>query len=189
MVIALEGLSCAGKTAVSEELSTRHSASITFIPEFVLNKQEDITTELCMSNDLAKSRISKSLFDTGKNAIMDRSHLSTLVYTYAESDKKFNITQKWYKNAFEQGQILEPDLYVYLRIQAAKSLERASSVGRLNSKYAWYNNTAAAFNKYEEYFSNNNLSSPCHIIDVDNLEFYELINRLEKIMTQYMDIT
>ncbi len=183
MIIAFEGLSCAGKSAVSSELHLRHP-EFNLVTEFLIKETPPITTEMCMANDIAKYNYAQILSDSGKIVLVDRSYLSTLVYTYAEGNKKYERTLNWYQNAFEKGLIRDADMYFYLRMQANKSIDRATSVNRLNKKYAWYNNVMVAYQKYENIFDERDLKKSCHKIDVDNLEFTKLISQVEDIINQ-----
>ena len=184
MIIALEGLSCAGKSAVSTELSLRYSEKLIFLPEFLLQIDGNTNTDLCIANDVAKSSYATLLLEKGSTILMDRSYMSTLVYTYAEGREKYAETQRWYKKAIEKGFIRKPDFFIYLRVQPAKSLERAATVNRLNNKYAWYNNTVSAYNKYEDFFSKNNLNIPHFAINVDNMNLNQLIIEVENALRQ-----
>lgn len=69
-------------------------------------------------------------------------------------------------------------------------MERAASVNRLNLKYAWYNNTKAAYDKFEESFDKDqtNLKSTYRKVDVDNINFKQLVFDVESIINQFIDL-
>lgn len=189
MIIAFEGLSCAGKTAVSTELSIKYPKLI-LLPEFFVSIKDKVSTDLCIANDIAKYTYARILSNRGNHVLMDRSYLSTLAYTYAEGKDKYRHAQSWYEDALNAKSVGEPDLYIYLRIQPEKSLERAASVNRLNLKYAWYNNTKAAYDKFEESFDKDrtNLKSTYRKVDVDNINFKQLVFDVESIINQFIDL-
>lgn len=186
MIVAFEGLSCAGKSAVTSALMQNNN-DLKMIPEFIVDLNEGITTELCKINDIAKSNYAMLLNSHYGTILLDRSFQSTLVYTYAEGKIKHKSTQEWYSQARQKGLIYEPDIYIYLRIQPDKSIQRAKLVNRYNDAYAWYYNTKAAYNHYETIFNSELIDKPCFIIDVDNLSFDQLLERTTTILSGLRD--
>ncbi len=182
MIVALEGLSCAGKSALSAALSAQDDSTYEFIPEFMVDVSNGVTTTLCMANDVAKAVYAKLINRTDKCVIMDRSYLSTLVYTYAGSPKEHLKLKDWYDNELLAGRLEEPDLIIYLRIKPKTSLERAKSIGRFNDKYAWYTHSQEAFDKYDDYLNGSLLSEKCITIDCDAAPTKVLAKRINEII-------
>lgn len=179
MIVAFEGLSCAGKSAITTALQDSDNKFYRQIPEFIIDTAFGITTELCIANDVAKSAYAQLIDRENSCVLMDRSFMSTLVYTYAESEDKHGRIKKWYDEALSRGSITNPDLLVYLRIRPDTSLKRASSVDRYKPEYAWYSQPEKACQKYDDYFSQESLQSSSIVYDCDNLPFDALVTTID----------
>jgi thymidylate kinase len=185
MIIALEGLSCAGKTALSNALQRKYPKFYSVVPEFVLPVPKVITTSFCQDNDLAKAQLAKQYNSAGKVALMDRSWLSTVVYEYAAHGYENESLSAWYESKCNDDTIPSPDQYIYLRLNAATALARARKIGRFNEKYAWYSAADLASSKYDELFQQSEIMILTTILDATKpfdrllLDIHELATKGE----------
>lgn len=126
-VVYFEGLPKAGKTSITRKISSEYP-SLVLVPEYVHPALEDpanwdkqfIFTE----NDEMKYQIARN---SGKQCLVDRGHLSTLLYTHAynliRGDKDLRYVDDWYMGTIIKKGLL-PDYYVYMDIPPEVSLAR-----------------------------------------------------------------
>ena len=148
MVIALEGLSCAGKTTLLNNLCKINN-NIRFVPEFVLEVPKKIDTEFCMENDVAKSQEAVRLSSKGV-VIQDRSFISTIVYSSTQDTALHNRVKDYYQSSLKEGTLQLPDLIIYLSVRPEEAIARAKKIGWYSQKYAWYTHTVQLSEEYEK---------------------------------------
>ncbi|MBD2816063.1 AAA family ATPase [Xenorhabdus sp. Flor] len=115
--LAIEGLSCSGKTTLAKYLSRNLNAAL--IPEWALNIQENLFhNSIYQINDIVKSKIFEATF--GSNVISDRYFISTILCDVVYRGKR-NIDEliKSYSEKY-----LLPDYWIYLRITPEESFDR-----------------------------------------------------------------
>jgi len=166
MIIALEGLPCAGKSSILETLL--ESEAYTCIPEFIIDTGPEITTTMCQVNDMAKSQLAV-LEQKNGHVIIDRSYLSTLVYTYAEGDKKYQEMEAWYKSAVHRGLIIEPDVIIFSAVSASTCVERAKNIGRYSEAFAWFQESERAITMYNKLLSDPGRATRTIAIDSEKM--------------------
>lgn len=183
MIITFEGLSCAGKTAMSSYLERTYPEQYSVVPEFILPLPDVITTSFCKENDLAKAELAKQHSTEGKVALMDRGWLSTVVYEYAAHGEDDTRLITYYAEQFERGKLPSTDLYIYLRIEAADAIARAKSVDRFNNRYAWYFAPEFAVEKYDQLFSSQEIAKNAVVLDA--MSAFELLaGEIHKLATK-----
>lgn len=124
MIIYVEGLSGSGKTTLLKSIKNNKALVVSeFIGEYGYISQLDnkeamkqLTAQICMKNDEAKSAEATKLNSEDTFVFVDRSYMSTLVY---ETSKEFMKKHKyssipvwdWYRNFIN---LIKPDLYVLI---------------------------------------------------------------------------
>lgn len=165
MIITFEGLSCAGKTALSNALYREYPNQYEVIPEFIYPTPKKVTTDFCRVNDVGKMKLAHELSSDSKIVIMDRGWLSTVVYEYADTGGGAEKLIDWYVPKSSSKNMFMTDCYVYLRLSAEDAIERAKSVGRFNTRYAWYFAPSRATAKYDELFQDPELKALSITVD------------------------
>lgn len=152
MIVALEGVSGAGKTTISELLATEADAVV--VPELLVTAQQEnrFTESDYFAHDVRKHEIASNLGKDGL-CVMDRSYVSFQAFRYATSKKEWVADEK---------QPVEPDHYIYLRISPATSAERR---GDHSKHWGDHATISRAVQFYDDYFSER--GKKVSIIDAD----------------------
>lgn len=182
MIIYIEGIPASGKTSVIKSLASKYPTRLDGIPEYIDVKSGRIAEkthnqEYFMQNDTLKwrnARKSKKEF-----VLVDRGHLSTLIYSLAEFKFQNTIerldTYSWYIESILRNKRL-PDKYLIFKNEPRTSMLRRQA--KNNSENMWdkeevleYCNTMylQLIKKYEK-------SIPMLIIDTSKLT----LNQIEK---------
>ena len=125
-IIVLEGLPASGKTTLANYLSENmgyykvNESMGKLSPQHITNSQIEIFTET-----LGKYGIAKTV---DSNCIIDRGYPSLLCWDYCAEKlgyaKDYFKRNIWIKKSLGNGELFEPDLYVYLDIDPIRSTER-----------------------------------------------------------------
>lgn len=128
LVIYFEGLPGGGKTTLITNAAIDYPELFTAIPEY-LNAQAALEASKAKnqtyfwSNDEDKYRAARG---SRKIALVDRGHLSTVIYSRAYTLLKDNVladTDEWYENTILANGML-PDLYVHLSVSPKTTFAR-----------------------------------------------------------------
>ncbi len=126
-IIYFEGLPRSGKTTLTNQLS-REYPQLAAVGEYIHPALEDESNwanqRIFMENDELKYKVAQAY---GKQCLVDRGHLSTLLYTHAynliRGDKDLSYVDDWYAGTILKNKML-PDMYIYLDIPAEVSFNR-----------------------------------------------------------------
>ncbi len=140
IVVALEGLPCAGKTTFFLEFQ-KNNPQFFCVPELFINPIEgESSVETRVRYAQAEIEKQKRVRDIKKNILTDRSFLSTIAFSYAKykttgdnADYFFNLT--FLKK--EQSNIILPDFVVIFAITPQESIERRRRLIRDETLAFW----------------------------------------------------
>ncbi len=172
-IIALEGLSCSGKTSFFNKFILEND-NFYCIPELFIDEEKNTPIVLRKKYSDAELDKKESIGKISKNIICDRSFLSTLAFSYAKymytgnkEDYEYNLD--FFKK--NRSKIIIPDYIVVFNISPQKSIERRKKVIRKDKLKFW---NEIDFLKYfsDYYFSNeiNLIMSKEKIIFINILE-------------------
>lgn len=164
MFIVIEGLPGAGKSTLSSILEQRLIGIK--IPELVINKPIHAHNKFYLNNDLIKSYILKLY--SNEYVVIDRYYYSTLAFYYS-SDKVlgtnfFNEINNTINHSILSGDIIEPDLIIFLNIDIKTSVLRQ---GVKNTGTIWMNTNFLLHLKkyYDALFFKKNKTTQVYRID------------------------
>lgn len=188
MIVYVEGIPASGKTSVIQALSTQYSAIVAGIPEYIdaaLGKQAETSHDqgYFMRNDELKWL--SAIKSSKKINLVDRGHLSTLIYNLAEY--KFNNYTKgldayvWYKNIVLKNNRL-PNRYILLRNTPSISLSRRKEL--YDSRNMWDKEEVLDYcnRMYLELISEFESQIPITVIETIPFSLAEVIKEVKKIL-------
>lgn len=156
MIIYFEGVSCAGKSTLINEISNRIANSVV-IPELPNNfaKHKNLD-DFCRVNDERKC-VESSLYSSRSIVLQDRGYASTLAYNYIQYklgiSTEYIKTLRWYFAGLLNKKLIKPDLYIFINVDKKTVLNRAKLVSRFKQTIAWYSDPDLG-NKFYRYFFN-----------------------------------
>ncbi len=129
-VIYFEGLPGSGKTTLTTQLAQMHPQTF-LVPEYVHPGKDNPASfdsqRFFMENDELKYKAAR---DSEKQALVDRGHLSTVLYSHAyqqiRGDKDLAYVDGWYVGKILKDRMV-PDMYILLDISPELSMERRAS--------------------------------------------------------------
>lgn len=138
-IVYFEGLPYSGKTTLIRQISAEYPDIFTAIDEYIhpdLLKGVDIDDQrVFMENDELKYQVAR---DSGRRCLVDRGHLSTVLYSHAYSrikgDQDLSYVDEWYFGKILRDRML-PDLYILLDISPQISLIRKTTPFDLNNMW------------------------------------------------------
>ena len=128
-VIYFEGLPGSGKTSLTDLVSVSHSDVFKKVSEYVvpvkaLEASVQYNQRYFQTNDELKYKLAR---ECGKTCLVDRGHLSTVLYSLAynriRGDQDLSYILDWYFDRILKERML-PDRYIYLDISPETSLAR-----------------------------------------------------------------
>lgn len=128
-VIYFEGLPGSGKTSLTDLVSVSHSDVFKKVSEYVvpveaLEASVQYNQRYFQTNDELKYKLAR---ECGKTCLVDRGHLSTVLYSLAynriRGDQDLSYIIDWYFDRILKERML-PDRYIYLDISPETSLAR-----------------------------------------------------------------
>ena len=179
MIVAIEGLPCSYKTSVTTELGLRYKEDVITIPEFVIDISFQITPELCVVNDIAKSNLANYFNEENKLIILDRSYLSTIAYEGIASKERYRTIKGHYDKLLDQQVLIRSDKIFFLDIDPEISVSRAKEAGRFNMQYEWFKNPQYARDIYEKVL-NDEVQSNVEHLDFNALSHAEAVATMVK---------
>ncbi|HEX7483688.1 MAG TPA: hypothetical protein VF281_00900 [Candidatus Saccharimonadales bacterium] len=181
-VVALEGIPGSGKTSLRRTLFSTFNYSVDRVEQILPDdpdSDDDLTMEDIIQSDFLKTRRAKD--DSYDIVILDRYYISTLVYQESfdqvYSKKTFNELSLRYKKALHEGDLIVPDLTIYIDTPLNLSFARKN---RKSSDELWVNEKFLTLNRelYRKY-------NDFHYIDgtrkLDDIRLYienEIVRRL-----------
>lgn len=142
MIIAFEGLPCAGKTIFIDKFKRKYS-DFYCMPELFIDIKED-ETSLSIRERYANAEIlrKKRIDDVEQNVVLDRSFLSTLAFSYAKHKTTGDESDYIYNHKFfeETSQnIAIPDFVIVFVISPQESMLRRRKLVRDDTLSFWGN--------------------------------------------------
>lgn len=181
MILAVEGLSCVGKTSLINTIALENS-SVNVIPEWCINVNHiDYGNDVFRLNDLLKSRLIKI---SKKNDIyLDRYFISSVVcQLYARKFDEADSVEFFKKYA---RSFYLPDVWIYITEEPELSFERVIKCREKNINDPWLNfNSSNMLNNYYVTILNTlpnviflpSLSCPKRQLEVLRSELFESYN-------------
>lgn len=155
MIIYFEGISCAGKSHLIENLKKDSKVPLYNVEELPMEYSK-ITNidDFCRENDERKSET--ALAQSKDHLVfVDRGYASTLAYSYIQyankSSDEYIKSLAWYKKQISNDKLRKPDLYVYIKLDPETAIERAKKLNRFSTSIAWYTNPGLG-NEFYDYF-------------------------------------
>lgn len=181
-VVALEGIPGSGKTSLRRTLFDASNYCVDRVEQILPDdpdSDDDLTVEDIIQSDFLKTRRAKDQkYDI---VILDRYYISTLVYQESfdqvHGKKTFNELSLRYKKALHDGDLIVPDLTIYIDTPLDFSFARKN---RESSDELWVNKKFLTLNRelYKNY-------DDFHYIDgtreFDDIRLYienEIVRRL-----------
>lgn len=138
-IVYFEGLPYSGKTTLTKQIAAEYPDILTTIDEYIhpeLLKGVEINDQrVFMENDELKYQVAR---DSGRRCLVDRGHLSTVIYSHAynriKGGRDLLYVDEWYFGKILRDRLL-PDAYVLLDISAQTSLSRKTSPFDLNNMW------------------------------------------------------
>lgn len=179
--IAIEGVLGVGKTSFARQLSQDLSGKLVleevdnnpFLDKFYKDmKNHAIQTQLFFLLNRAKQQEPLKQMDLfSKKIISDYLIEKDRIFAYITLDEnELALYEKVYKVVVNEGNLLKPDLVVYLQASVEVLLERIKKRGRtfekgINKEYIY--NLSQAYNHYFTHFSGGTLA----IVNTDDVDF------------------
>ncbi len=138
-VIYFEGLPFSGKTSIVTQIAQEHPDEFIAVEEYI-HPDKNVPgvfdyQEFFMRNDELKYRIAR---ECGKRCLVDRGHLSTVLYSHAygkiKGDRDLSFVDEWYIEKILGNNML-PDMYVHLDVSPETSMARRT--GALAEDNMW----------------------------------------------------
>lgn len=179
--IAIEGVLGVGKTSFARQLSQDLSGKLVleevdnnpFLDKFYRDmKNHAIQTQLFFLLNRAKQQEPLKQLDLfSKKIISDYLIEKDRIFAYITLDEnELSLYEKVYKAVVNEGNLLKPDLVVYLQASVEVLLERIKKRGRtfekgINKEYI--HNLSQAYNHFFTHFSGSTLA----IVNTDDVDF------------------
>jgi len=172
-LICFEGLPASGKTTLIRQIAGEYPSHFSAINEYIhpaLLKDPDINgQQVFIENDELKYQLAR---ECGKRCLMDRGHLSTVLYSHAETmikgEKDLSYVDDWYFDKILKARML-PDLYVLLDIPAELSLARRNNPFDSNNIWDYITALKYARSKYHEYMRVFESDVPVLVLDSESM--------------------
>jgi thymidylate kinase len=142
IVLALEGLCCAGKTTLAHALATQPGAvaipeytELAALPPWPPRHREDVIVALRHFLHLERQRATLAHRAPGTLVVLDRSPLSVIAHEFGVDRLKVpcapTSAAHLFARAAQRGLILTPDACIYLRVPARVRAARQACRGAL----------------------------------------------------------
>ncbi len=181
-VIYFEGLPGSGKTSLTRQIASDHPQVFMSVDEYV-HPEKNVEANFddqrfFMENDELKYQMAR---ESGRRCLVDRGHLSTLLYTHAynriKGDRDLTYVDEWYFGRILRDKML-PDLYVLLDIPEELSLIRASDPNDLSNMWNHMETLRFARENYPRYMGLCEPSVPVLALSSDSMTLSQLRNEI-----------
>lgn len=185
-VIYFEGLPFSGKTSLTSQIAREHPDEFASVEEYT-HPDKDIPgifdyQEFFMRNDELKYRIAR---ECGKRCLVDRGHLSTVLYSHAYNRIKgyrdLSFVDDWYTEKILRENML-PDMYIHLDVSPETSIARRT--GELTEDNMWDHLEGLKFARthFPLYVAMYEPHVPVITLDSENKSIAELKNDVESVL-------
>lgn len=144
VLIAFEGLPGGGKTTLAKRLAKEINGE--YIPEIIeTDKFTPNQDEYYIESEFQKIDIAKR--SSKKFRLLDRNYISMLAYNYGKKENKLENIYDFLREKFKE--MLEPDLYVYLKIDNIDLCNNRKGIEGRNPVWVDKNNLLKIRDYYE----------------------------------------